>query len=204
MRTQHPTFVPHSFDGFDLYAQLCVHLPPIAATSYHKVKNTIRASPPVPPQGRLSGRAARMYFALIRTGEPNSRTAGTPLEGLRVAHIRAIFTLPHHYPTPSRSEVPQRQALAYIEWMTPFHRMDPHSCLYVLSPSTRQQRPYGEVIVADRIVRNCHLWPAYGRAIDRRWNVDNVTEQSKTFYFSPYFDLPTFCMLRLGHFGCIP
>lgn len=82
MRTQHPTFIPHSFDGLDLYARLCINLPPIAATSYRYLKNTIRASPPVPPHGRLPGKAARMDFALIRTGEYNEKTVGMPLEGV--------------------------------------------------------------------------------------------------------------------------
>ncbi|KAI0728335.1 hypothetical protein C8Q72DRAFT_875895 [Fomitopsis betulina] len=199
MRTQHPTFIPHSFDGLDLYARLCINLPPIAATSYCYLKNTIRASPPVPPHGRLPGKAARMDFALIRTGEYNEKTVGMPLEGLCVAHVRVIFTLPDHYPLRS----PVRHPLAYIEWMTPFHRIDPPSASYVLTPSTRHHQPYGEIITVDRIVRNCHLWPAFGRAVDRRWSVDNVTELSKTFYFSPYFDIPTFCMLRLGNFGCV-
>ncbi|TFY52713.1 hypothetical protein EVJ58_g9858 [Rhodofomes roseus] len=117
MRTHSLTFTPQLFDGFGIYAQLRTYLPEIAAASSRNLNNTIRASPPVPPQGRLTGKAARMDFALVRTGEVNERTTGSALEGLRVAHVRAIFTLPDHYPV----RWPVRHPLAYVEWMTPFH-----------------------------------------------------------------------------------
>ncbi|KAH9829182.1 uncharacterized protein C8Q71DRAFT_693096, partial [Rhodofomes roseus] len=194
LRRQGSSFTPQPFDGFTLYARLATRLPQIDVTGSRALKNVVRASPPAPAQGRQLAKAAHLDFALVRTGEPNETTAGTPLEGklrvnmagLRVAHVRAIFTLPHHY------NVEPLHPLAYVEWMTPFHRVDPDSGQYILTPSTRQQKPYGEVIEIDRIVRNCHLWPAFGRAVDGRWSTDNVSELCTRFYFNSYFDPHTF------------
>ncbi|KAL6305612.1 hypothetical protein BKA93DRAFT_844890 [Sparassis latifolia] len=164
------TFTPRPFDGFDLYARLSVNLPHIPATGTRHSKNIIRASPPVPAHGRCAAQPARLDFALVQTGETNNSTVGTPLEGLRIAHIRAIFTLPHYYP--ARTQHP----LAYIEWFTPFHRKDQDSGLYIVSASTRMHQPYGEIITIDRIAQNCHLIPVFGCKMDSRWTAKNVTE----------------------------
>lgn len=119
------------------------------------------------------------------------------MTGLRVAHVRAIFTLPEHYPV--RTEHP----LAYIEWFTPFHRVDTSTGLYVLSRSTRMHHPYGELVPVDRIVRNCHLIPKFGREMDLRWTSANVTDVCKSFYFNAYLDMHTFCMFRANQYGTI-
>ena len=55
---------------------------PEVGTSLSKVKNIVRASPPVPASGRRKAEPARLDFALIRTAEQNGRTAGTTLEGM--------------------------------------------------------------------------------------------------------------------------
>ncbi|TFY58888.1 hypothetical protein EVJ58_g6136 [Rhodofomes roseus] len=75
------SFTPQPFDGFDLYARLATRLPLIDATGPRALKNVVRASPPVPAQGRQPAKAAHLDFALVRTGEPNEKTRGTPLQG---------------------------------------------------------------------------------------------------------------------------
>ena len=68
-----------------------------------------------------------------------------------MARVRVIFTLPDMY------EIETAHPLAYVEGFTPFRAIDQPSGLYVLSPSTRQHQPYGEIIEVSRLVRSCHL-----------------------------------------------
>ncbi|EED77474.1 predicted protein [Postia placenta Mad-698-R] len=121
-----------------------------------------------------TGEAMTCADSLIRsvcTAEINQHTAGTPLEGLHVAHVRVIFALAHHYPLHTD------QPLVYVEWFTPFGRIDASSGLHVVSPSSCMHRPYGEVITVDHIVRNCHLLSSFGKAVDSHWTVQTVTEE---------------------------
>ncbi|KAH9916939.1 hypothetical protein B0H21DRAFT_816102 [Amylocystis lapponica] len=197
LRGHGSSFIPRTIDTFDLYARYTVYLPSIPATGSRHLKNIIRATPPVAAHGRVRTQPAHLDFALVRTGEINQHTAGTPLEGLRVAHVRVIFSLPHHYP--KLAEHP----LAYVEWFTPLARLDPASGLYLVSPSTRMHAPYGEVITLDRLVRNCHLTPNFGREADSRWTTDNVTEECRSFYLNPYSDMHMFCTFRAHQYGCL-
>ncbi|OCH83751.1 hypothetical protein OBBRIDRAFT_808769 [Obba rivulosa] len=199
LRSYGSAFEPQLFDGFDLHSRLAVQLPFIPATGLGKSrKNVTRASPPMPEKVRRAAQPARLDFALVRTGEVNEATEGTPLEGLRIAHVRVIFTLPASYPV----RLYAREALAYVEWFTPFHRTDEASGLFIVSPSSRMHQPYAEIIRVSRIVRNCYLFPKFGHTIDTRWTMDNVTELCETFYVNPYIDMHTFCMLRCMQFGC--
>lgn len=82
--SQHGSQVrPHEHDGFDLWKRLEFQLPAIPETGQSKLKNIVRASPPVPASGRRRAEPARLDFAFIRTGESNPRIAGTALEGER-------------------------------------------------------------------------------------------------------------------------
>ncbi|EEB87090.1 hypothetical protein MPER_15712, partial [Moniliophthora perniciosa FA553] len=97
-----------------------------------------------------------MDFALISTSERNDKTDGTALEDL--------YGVKTDHP------------LAYIEWFTPFGAPDPVSGLITLKPSTRNHHAHGEIIPVDRIVRNCHLVPFYGRQKDPSWKHANIQE----------------------------
>lgn len=196
LRLRNIAYTPRLFDGFDIYPRLALFLPPIAGAGHGHHKNVVRATPPIPAHERTAAQPARLDFALVRTAEINQRTAGTPLEGLRVAHVRVIFALAHHYPLHTD------QPLVYVEWFTPFGRVDASSGLHVVSPSSRMHRPYGEVITIDRIVRNCHLLPSFGKAVDSRWTVQTVTEECRSFYVNPYIDIHSFCMFRAHFYGC--
>lgn len=88
------SFKPQPFDGLNLFSRLSVYLPPIPATGYQHLKNIIRATPPVASRPRRAAVPAQLDFALLRTGETNAVTAGTPLEGARdgvVEHRRLIL-----------------------------------------------------------------------------------------------------------------
>lgn len=81
MRQQGSAFTPQPFDSFTLYARIATFLPPIPSTGSRRLKNVIRATPPTVSQGRQPAKASQLDFVLVRTGEVNERTAGTPLEG---------------------------------------------------------------------------------------------------------------------------
>ncbi|KAJ7443567.1 hypothetical protein FB451DRAFT_1437382 [Mycena latifolia] len=106
------TVMPQMFDRFDLFKRITFTLPSI----------------------RQTGEPAYQDFALVRTGEPNSTTDDTALEGLRVAQVRVLFKFPTYYPAPFNTAKP----LAYVEWFTPFSRPEAGSNLFVLRRSTRQ------------------------------------------------------------------
>lgn len=116
--------------------------------------------------------------------------------GLRVAHIKVLFTLPSHF----KLDAP---LLAYVEWFTPFHTRDVATNMFVVSRSTRRHQTYGEVVEADRIVRSCHLMPKYSQSLNEMWSSTAVTELCKTWYFNHYIDYHMYCMVRLGHKDCI-
>ncbi|PBK68122.1 hypothetical protein ARMSODRAFT_988855 [Armillaria solidipes] len=181
---------PQTFDTFNLYRRLTMELPPIPEASRKKYTNVIRAYPPVKARGHRPAQPAQLDFTLVRTGEHNNRTQGTPLEGLRMAHVRVLFALPELF------GVPAKTPLAYIDWFTPFATPDAVTGMHTLSRSTRMGRVYGEVIEVDRIVRNCHLKPRYSRVKDPAWTTEMVKDLCSKFYFNPYVDYHMFCMLK--------
>ncbi|KAJ7127996.1 hypothetical protein C8R44DRAFT_548014, partial [Mycena epipterygia] len=135
-------FVPRHFDLFGTWKHIGFKLPPIPEVGVRHSKNVVRAIAPVPASivHRKAAEPAFLDYALVRTAESNASTIGTPLQGLRVAQVKVIFKLPSHYPV--KSKVP----LAYIEWFTPLRTPDPIDGYYHISRSTRQQKPYAEII----------------------------------------------------------
>ncbi|KAJ7749142.1 hypothetical protein B0H16DRAFT_1847253 [Mycena metata] len=185
--------IPQPFDRFNLYKRLTFTLPAIPEASATSRRNVVRVSPPVPARGvRSPAQPAHLDFALVRTGEVNDRTAGTALEGLRVAHVKVLFQLPNVY------RLHTTHPLAYVEWYTPFGVADPVSGLHTIRRSTRNNHVYGEIIGVDRIVRNCHLLPKFGRNKDPSWTTENVVERCPAFFPSPYSDTHSFCLFRVG------
>ncbi|KAJ7620077.1 hypothetical protein FB45DRAFT_1062475 [Roridomyces roridus] len=166
--------VPQPYDRFNLYKRITFTLPAIREANANRLKNVVRASPPVPPCGvRNPAQPAYLDFALVRTGEANPKTEGTALQGLRVAHIKVLFQLPPVY------DLHTAHPLAYVEWYTPFSTPDATTGLYTVKPSTRNHHAYGEIIGVDRIVRNCHLLPKYGRVKEHSWTTENVVARCK-------------------------
>ncbi|KAJ7447660.1 hypothetical protein FB451DRAFT_1535820, partial [Mycena latifolia] len=162
---------PQPFDRFNLYKRLTFTLPAIPEANSKNRRNVVRASPPVPARGvRSPAQPACLDFALVRTGELNEKTDGTALHGLRVAHVKVLFQLPQVY------GLHTAHPLAYVEWYTPFSTPDPVTGLFTLKRSTRNNHVYGEIIGVDRIVRNCHLLPKFGRKKDSSWTTENVVE----------------------------
>ncbi|KAG1732870.1 uncharacterized protein EDB91DRAFT_1238678 [Suillus paluster] len=196
------TIVPGLQDRFDLYRQVVIVTPPDLRVSDMPQRRQIRATPEMLLSGRKPGIPARFDMALI-ADRPRSSNFHT-LEGIffpgfsavnfdnrlvagvRVAQVRAIFTLPRQFGAYSR-------ALAYVEWFTPFKPPDPVSRMRQVSRSTRQLHRNAAVIHVDEIVRPCHLIPKMGPTVDLRLRSGNAYEVANDFYFNEFIDGEMFC-----------
>ncbi|KAG1762797.1 Zn-finger domain-containing protein, partial [Suillus placidus] len=180
--------VPGPHDCFDVYRQVVIVTPPDPRVSDSPKRWRIRATPEVQPgPGRKPGSPARFDMALISDGvrTSNLRT----FEGVRVAQVRIIFTLPRQFQVGTSS-----RALAYVEWFTPLREPDPSSGLRQVSRSTCQLHRNAAVIYIDEIVRPCHLIPKMGPSVDPEWTSANAYEMANDFYLNTFIDLETFCI----------
>ena len=87
--------------------------------------------------------------------------------------------------------------LAYIEWYTPFTRVDAATNMYVVSRSTRHRRPNAAIISVDRLLGPCHLIGKCGQAISREWTSETVLDLADDFFVNPYFTVDTFALGNL-------
>ncbi len=110
--------------------------------------------------------------------------------GLRAARLKVIFELPAEY---GRITHP----LVYLEWYTPFHRVDPGTGLYQVSVSTRNRMPNSVILPANRVLGYCHLAGKCGAAIPVSWTSENVLDKASVFYVNPYISLNTFSVTGL-------
>lgn len=108
---------------------------------------------------------------------------GFVLLGLRVARVRAIFRLPSVY---DANVLGVHDPLAYVEWFTPFHVVDPVTGMNVVSPSTRSHHRFSTVITDTDLVRSCHLIPNWGRVMNRRTVPSTALENCNKFFVYPY------------------
>ncbi|RDB18459.1 hypothetical protein Hypma_000273 [Hypsizygus marmoreus] len=160
--------LPNAFDRFDLYKKLSIRLPDLSAAGRHNAWDRIRATPLVP--GRTS------------------------LEGLRVAQVRAIFTLPNHLRAPLLAN-----ELAYIEWFNPLRAPDPDSGLHSVSRASQTRATAAAVIPLTDIKSSCHLIPKYGTHFRGGWTRDTALEECKTFVLNKYISIAAFYELQLHH-----
>ncbi|KAJ7040549.1 hypothetical protein C8F04DRAFT_995657, partial [Mycena alexandri] len=175
---------PNRHDRFAVYKQLSLQM---ARNRYiaDKVRiRRLRATPAIRAKGRSPGSPAHFDTALI-IEDPSSYSPSAGVEGLRVAQIRTIFTLPPQYGT-------YPHPLAYIEWFTGLNRPDTTTGMYTIRRSSRGQCRNYAIVSVEHIVRPCHLMGKSGLKIDRKWTTDNVIDQATYFHFNPYIDVDTF------------
>ena len=118
------------------------------------------------------------------------------LLGLRVAQVRLIFDLPPHFG-------PFLHPLAYIEWFTPFGRLDASTGLYSITRSTRNTRRNSAIVSVNSILRGCHLMARYPQEVPStcQWTTDNILEQGCIQYlFNPYISVDTFTLFKSDYF----
>ncbi|KAG1800202.1 uncharacterized protein HD556DRAFT_1230343, partial [Suillus plorans] len=186
----HNTIIPGPQDRFDVYRQVIIAAPPDLRVSDSPQRWRIRATPEVSPGPRRKpGSPAKFDMVLVSDSVQTSNLQ--VLDGVRVAQVRVIFTLPRQFGAYSR-------ALAYVEWFTPLRIPDASSGLHQVSRSTRRLHRNAAVIHVDEIARPCHLIPKMGQFVDRGWTSTNVYELVNDFYLNTFIDLDTFCMSAIN------
>ena len=115
--------------------------------------------------------------------------------GLRVAQLRAIFTLPEHL---RHSHLPDK--LAYVELFTPFrapHSEISDSGLFPITRASRNNEPVSEIIPLNSIVSSCYLIPRFGTKYHpAKWDSDTVLEECKFFFLNKYRYFNKFTILN--------
>ncbi|KAG1830700.1 hypothetical protein F4604DRAFT_1964655 [Suillus subluteus] len=178
------TVVPGVQDCFDIYRQAVIVMPPDLRVSDIPTWRRIRATPEILSSGCKPGCPARFDMGLIFDGPHPARLQ--TLDGLRVAQVRAIFSLPCQFGTYTR-------ALTYIEWFTPFRAPDPYSGMQQVSRSTRHCCRNAAVVHVDEIIRPCHLILKMGLSVEPRLRSGNAYEAANDFYFNEFIDGEMFC-----------
>ncbi|KAJ7496317.1 Zn-finger domain-containing protein [Mycena galericulata] len=180
---------PSSYDRFDIFNQISLHLPRNRYLSDQTRSTRVRAVPAVPPKGRFAGSPAVFDTALV-IEDPTQYVPSSGFAGLRPAQIRVIFKLPPQFGT-------YPHPLAYIEWFTPLNNPEPISGMFTTHRSTRQQRRNAAVISVEHIVRACHLMAKCGTKIDRKWTSFNVLDTAPMFFVNPYVLVDTFTRQKM-------
>ncbi|KAK6995614.1 hypothetical protein R3P38DRAFT_3329919 [Favolaschia claudopus] len=106
----HSQILPNRLDRFAVYKQLSIILPRNRYIADKLRKSTVHATPAVRGRGRSSGSPAQFDTVLVIEDPANYRLSAG-IQGLRIAQVRAIFSLPSHYGS-------YTHPLAYIEWFT--------------------------------------------------------------------------------------
>lgn len=110
---------------------------------------------------------------------------------IRVAKVHVLFKLPDRiHPEP----------LAYVTYATTFQKPTRYSQLYQFSWATKMwnhhRYPDSAVIPVSRIIRTCHLIPAFEKAVDRTWQSHSVLDSTAKFYLNPYLRFRDFILFR--------
>lgn len=83
LRSHGCNLTPQLFDHFDLYKQIFIQLPVVPEIGKSHCQDVIRATPPIPRNGRSPPQPARLDCALVRVAasEQNSFMVGTVFQG---------------------------------------------------------------------------------------------------------------------------
>ncbi|TBU36108.1 hypothetical protein BD309DRAFT_57205, partial [Dichomitus squalens] len=180
----------HSSTRFALYKRISVFLPPMRQVSRLPIKDVIRAMPA--QSSRPLQRAIPAHFDTVLVREhPRTADSINPLEGLRIARVRAILQLPLSY-----GEELSKEPVAFVEWFTPFRMQDEHSGMFQVSYSSRNHRRRVSIISVTQILRSCYLIPKWGKRVDTTWTSENVLDKCTKFYVSPYLRHHDFVLYR--------
>ncbi|KDQ09483.1 hypothetical protein BOTBODRAFT_642713 [Botryobasidium botryosum FD-172 SS1] len=144
---------------------------------------------------------ARFDTALVRVGTVRQPGASgdKALQGLRVAQVRAIFTLPlKSARANSLVDVTTGKPLhlAFVHWFSPFTAPRANHRMYRLTRSFdaintsegQGETPSCSVILLTQVVRSVHLFPAFGPVAPRDWSNTDSLEHAKAFYVNPFCD----------------
>ncbi|KZP10905.1 hypothetical protein FIBSPDRAFT_899352 [Athelia psychrophila] len=178
----HATLAASRYDRFNLYNSLTILLPIASHVSHLKRLNKIRAAPQIPSKSARKPPKSAVADTVLVVEDAVALKASGGLNGLRVAQVHAIFTLPAQYGT-------SLHPLAYVEWFRPLRTLDSRTGFHRQQRSTAQRQRLASIISVDTIWRACHLAPRFGSApVDCLWVRSNVLEVMSDFVLNPYIN----------------
>ncbi|KAJ7595842.1 hypothetical protein C8J56DRAFT_1160182 [Mycena floridula] len=185
-------------------------LPFASVPVFHKIKfvnealhgnetlNSIHCHPRIlDARGRVS-MAARFDTALIRVRDIPQTERQSSMDGMRVGHVRLIFSLPELDQVKMDRIVPRNTTLpehmAYVEWFSKFPSCpEPHLKLYKIKHELAADGgPLVSVLPVSLIRRSIHLYPKWGKAVPSDWTSENVLDMAPAFFVSQFKDRSTY------------
>jgi hypothetical protein len=103
---------------------------------------------------------------------------------ISVGQVKLLFCLPSRY-----GRAPTEK-LAYVEWFTDLKVTSGAAAdlrVFKVSTATRARRRYASVIPVDLILQSTYLVPEFpSSAFNTDWKSDEVYQQAKSFFLSPF------------------
>ncbi|KAK0440879.1 uncharacterized protein EV420DRAFT_1279061 [Desarmillaria tabescens] len=175
---------------YSVYKHFHIFIPPTPEVSKSITMDSVRATLPQPARGYKKETPAAFDTVLAWKELPEEgvdlHTLGP--QGLHVAQVQAIFSLPDRFGT-------FPHPLAYVEWFTPLRKLNDHTGMFKVSRSTANQQQKSSIIPITYILWSCHLTPCSGRKMDPTWTSENVLDRSKTFFVNSYLRHIDFVLL---------
>ncbi|KAH7905274.1 hypothetical protein BJ138DRAFT_1138330 [Hygrophoropsis aurantiaca] len=177
-------YKPTKHDRFDVYDAAYIQIPGAPHFGATKRQLRIRASPTRTNGPRKPPTVARFDTVLVEENKESRKLGG--LNGLCVAEIRVIFSLPPHLGSSAHP-------LAYVHYFRPLRSWDENLQMYRIERATRNHLPHAGIVSLDKVIRPCHLVPRFGPgAVNPLWLKGEAITEARTFYLNRYIDFHLF------------
>lgn len=64
--------------------------------------------------------------------------------------------------------------------------------MFIVSPATRNRKPFAAVVPLEDIVQGIHLVPKFGTEVSKDWSRENIFDKCTKFYVNHWINLHTF------------
>ncbi|KAI5895357.1 uncharacterized protein SCHCODRAFT_02665716 [Schizophyllum commune H4-8] len=181
---------------FPVYKDVKLKLKPLAEAASDSVDDKVVAIPAKPRRVTKAGvtlpaSPAQWSTALVR--ERAAKQDAGPLDGLTPVRVRLLFRLPSgigSYPHP----------LAYVDFYTPLSdntAFNKDLGMFSIKLATRRGAQHSAVIPVTKLLRSCHLIPAFNRTVNPNWTAARVLDLAPKFYLNPYLRHHDFYLFRV-------
>lgn len=107
-----------------------------------------------------------------------------------MGQVLCVFTLPAAAIYSFFQHLPNPGHLAYVEWFTPFSKLQPgrYHGLYKVSRHHIDRVQQASVVPVELIERSVQLVPDFGVTAPAHWKSSNVLQLADNFYVNPFSD----------------
>jgi len=107
-----------------------------------------------------------------------------------VGQVHCVFTLPATTTNTFFQHLPTPRHLAYVEWFTPFSKLQPshHHGLYKVSQHHIDGVQQASIIPVELIEQSVQLVPDFGMSSPSHWKPSNILQLTDNFYINPFSD----------------